>query len=176
MGVRIDDSQVNSLLAQLSTMLSDEQMARLLFYLGDRIGVLAENIARPYPPAKRLPLPLYYTLNGKPSKFKSEKQRRYVMAHIRDGSIRIPYAQTGMLGNSITHTTSIVGTSVEVTVGTNLAYAQYVIGPPGVQSAFMALKGWQPLEQKLAGNDDRFTNQLQGDLGTFIGNGLAFNP
>ena len=128
---------------------------------------------QPYPPQTHNPLPLYYDrmtapvykykmVNGKrtrtseiakppqpyKSKFKSLKQQRYVMAMVSKG--QIPYRRTGTLGKSFTHSQPVVITPglVQVSVGTNLSYAPYVVGK-GTQSHYHQ-GNWPTLEFALA--------------------------
>lgn len=127
----------------------------------------------PYPPQTNNPLPLYYdrmtapvyryrTKNGKryktdevvkpptpyKSKFKSDAQQRYVMMLASKGLL--PYKRTGQLGKSFTHSKPVALSTaiVEVSVGTNLTYAPYVVGL-GRQSHYHA-GNWPLLEDALA--------------------------
>lgn len=127
----------------------------------------------PYPPQTNNPLPLYYermsapvyryrTVNGvrqktdeilvpsQPykSKFKSAKQQAFVIMQARRGLI--PYRRTGTLGKSFTSSKPILISSniAEVSVGTNLDYAPYVVGR-GIQSHYHQ-GNWPILEDALA--------------------------
>lgn len=68
--------------------------------------------------------------------WKSEKQRRFVMASIRDGSIRIPYSRTYNLQQG--WTTQGEGRTQIVING--VSYAVHVYGPP--QAEMMRLRSW----------------------------------
>lgn len=61
-----------------------------------------------------------------PGKFKSEKQRRYVMAAIRRGEIKIPYVRTGKLGQAWTWKVTESANGLTGVVGNNINYARYV--------------------------------------------------
>ena len=61
-----------------------------------------------------------------PGQFVSERQRRYVMAMIRRGDIRIPYVRTGKLGQEWTHDVETRSNGVVGTVGNKKKYAPYV--------------------------------------------------
>jgi hypothetical protein len=173
----LDISAATRLLDTASQVLSPAGVTDVLLYAADRVGAAAEELIpgastqTPYPPQTHNPLPLYYdrmsapvyrtrTVNGiktremvKPpqpykSKFKSLKQQRYVMALIGKG--KIPYRRTGTLGKSFTHSQPVVITPglVQVSVGTNLSYAPYVVGQ-GTQSHYHQ-GNWPTLEFALA--------------------------
>ena len=128
---------------------------------------------QPYPPQTHNPLPLYYDrmtlpvykykmINGKrtrtseiskpplpyKSKFKSLRQQRYVMALASKG--KLPYRRTGTLGKSFTHSLpTLLSTGiVQVTVGTNLSYAPFVVGQ-STQSHYHQ-GNWPTVETALA--------------------------
>lgn len=141
----MDTRQLDALFDELDRLLSDQELTGLLFHVGDRVGTLAEAHIRdsiPESPAGR-PLPLYYTLDGKPSKFKSHKQRGKVFALAAEG--KIPTKRTGFLFNSITHTTSIVDTGVLVRVGTNAPEGPYTLGDETQQSHYHKETGYVPI-------------------------------
>jgi hypothetical protein len=65
-----------------------------------------------------------------PGQFVSERQRRFVMASIRDGRIVVPYKRTGKLGQSWTweitrHSNGLTG-KVGTNLGMGIKYAPYV--------------------------------------------------
>jgi hypothetical protein len=70
----------------------------------------------------------------------SDKQRRYVMAKIRSGEIRIPYNRTGRL----VHGWAATRTTERVTFGNAVPYAPYVIGF-AAQSRHERLVGWKTI-------------------------------
>lgn len=61
-----------------------------------------------------------------PGQFVSERQRRFVMASIRDGRITVPYKRTGKLGQSWTWEITRHSNGLTGRVGTNLRYAPLV--------------------------------------------------
>lgn len=74
-------------------------------------------------------VPAYPRASRKPFIFVSEKQRRYVMAAIRDGRIEIPYRRTGSggIGGSINTEVRKLGSDIVGVIGSNKVYAPYVI-------------------------------------------------
>jgi len=58
--------------------------------------------------------------------FKSEKQRRWFFAALREGLIEVPYRRTGTLGRSWTMRVSSTVDGIEGRVGTNVVYAPWV--------------------------------------------------
>jgi len=69
-----------------------------------------------YPPAARKPQP-----------FKTDKQRRFFFAALRDGRIEAPYRRTGTLGRRWTATISGAGLDLVGRVGNNTTYGPYVM-------------------------------------------------
>lgn len=61
-----------------------------------------------------------------PGQFVSERQRRYVMAAIRRGTIKIPYVRTGKLGQRWTRRIAERSNALVGTVGNNIRYAPFV--------------------------------------------------
>ena len=90
---------------------------------GYLVGMMAN-----YPPYMYVKLP-----------FASEKQRRYVMAMIRAGVIKIPYQRTGVLQRSIG--LSIENDGMRVSVGTNLPRAKWNLGDE--QALRHRITGWR---------------------------------
>jgi len=114
----------------ISSRLSQRALEAALLQAARKTGVAMESLVLPIPPPPNRPLAPVYTLNGRPSKFKTEKQRRYVLMAISRGLIRIPYRRTNSLYRSLTSKTELIGDSLFISVGTNKAYAPYVIGYP----------------------------------------------
>jgi hypothetical protein len=114
----------------LSRRVSQQALEAALLQAARKTGVAMESLVLPIPPPPNRPLAPVYTLNGKPSKFKTEKQRRYVLWAIRTGAIRVPYRRTNSLYRSLTSKAELAGGSVYITVGSNKSYAPYVIGFP----------------------------------------------
>lgn len=67
----------------------------------------------------------YPPQSGKKMQWASEKQRRFVMAGIKDGSIHVPYQRTGRFGSSFQKQPISDG----IAVASSLAYAPFVRGP-----------------------------------------------
>lgn len=86
--------------------------------------------------------------------WKSEKQRRFVMAGIRDGTIEVPYRRTGTLGRRWTSSVSGEGLDVVGEVGNNTVYGPYVMDRHD-QAMYHA--GTWPLAQDVA-------EQAMGDV------------
>lgn len=109
-------------------LLSTRDQADVLGQMARAMGAEMEAAVPEYPEPSGLPRPLAYTDRfGRPSKWASDKQRRYVMALIRQG--KVPYRRTGLLGKSITTETEIDAArlTVGVDIGTNAPHAPYVI-------------------------------------------------
>ncbi|MGQ9491727.1 MAG: hypothetical protein ACUVS6_13725 [Anaerolineae bacterium] len=58
--------------------------------------------------------------------FKSDKQRRWFFAALRQGLIQVPYVRTGTLGRSWTQRIDLTADGMVGRVGTNIAYAPFV--------------------------------------------------
>lgn len=69
-----------------------------------------------YPPAQ--PQPMVWA---------SERQRRFVMAAIREGRIQVPYRRTGTLGKRWTSEVAGEGADVVGRVGNNTTYGPFVM-------------------------------------------------
>lgn len=170
----IDDAL--ALIARVAALGNVEAQTDFLTFIGGRIGTLAESYARAYPPEPNgRPLELFYTLTStakKPyttksgqqrtpggayqSKFKSLKQNRKVVILMKNG----PRTRTGQLGNSITHHVTVAGGGIVVAVGTNLSYAEWVIGAEGVQNRYHDLTGWQRLGETIAAHTEDFASEV----------------
>ena len=84
----------------------------------------------------------YPPQSGKKMQWKSEKQRRFVMAAINRGEIEVPYRRTGDYGGSFQK--QPIGDGVAL--ASQLPYAPYVRGPVPDQAAYH--KGnWDTLDQ-----------------------------
>lgn len=126
---------------------------QMLMYVGQRVGVLAEQIGGDaYPPSPNgRPLDKVYTLDNKPSKFKTRKQRGYFFVSLKHGSLRIPYRRSGTLGKSLSSRTELIQDGAVIYIGTNLNYAKYVIGLPDEQFYYHVKTGWESLPTVIAG-------------------------
>jgi hypothetical protein len=80
-----------------------------------------------YPAARRRPQP-----------FKSDRQRRFFFAALREGRIQVPYRRTGTLGRR--WTTEVSADGRRGVVGNNTPYAPLVQGP---QQAAYHSGNWQ---------------------------------
>ena len=70
---------------------------------------------------------VYPAASHKPMTWESEKQRRFVMAGIREGTIEVPYRRTGKLGQRWTTSVRGAGLDIEGVVGNNTTYGPYVM-------------------------------------------------
>lgn len=73
-------------------------------------------------------LAVYPPAQPKPMVWASEKQRRFVLAAIREGRIQVPYRRTGTLGRRWTSTVASEGGDVVGRVGNNTTYGPFVMG------------------------------------------------
>jgi hypothetical protein len=155
--MEIDISQLASYITTFKNAFTGPQRTEILTQVGRRVGAAAVRIAAEYPEPSRKKLPYFYTRDTvagkkvKPfkSKFKSDKQAYYVVFVLgKEG--KIPYRRTGTLGKSMTSSvTQVTADSVTTEVGTNIPYAQEVIGDN--QSHYH--KGtWLTLSQRISTN------------------------
>ncbi len=164
--------QIDSLLANAKKLMSEQELSKMLYSVGDSVGTLAESFAKEYPESPNgRPLVAYYIRvdkNGKSyfSKFKSPQQQRYVLWLAGKG--RIPYKRGGTLGKSVTHDVVVESGGVVVRVGTNLAYAPKVIGPPTVQSHYHLQTGWKSLEQEIDSHQDEIDQLIVAKLSGYV--------
>jgi hypothetical protein len=170
-------SNLDTAFKPLETALSPAQLAAMLKAVAQAAAVTMESVVSPYPRPSGKPLPAIYPRTRKDgstylSKFKSNKQQGYVFGVLVAGH-KIPYHRTGLLGRSITsEVRDVTPTSATAAVGTNVGYAPYVIGPPGVQNPYFA-GNWTPLETDvqtglpkiLSAASDEWQRQLNKQLG-----------
>ena len=183
--------QVQALFDKVHSLLDGEAQDQFFAYIGGRVGVMAEGFARDYPPESNgRPLELFYdrtsqaqkpykTPSGevrKPgqsfkSKFKTQKQQGAVILKMKKGG----GSRTGSLANSITHQVVVVRGGALVAVGTNLSYAERVIGGRDVQNHYLAANGWLPLtetiEQHIPEIRDEIVNSGQAYLSGYMKGG-----
>lgn len=88
----------------------------------------------------------YPAPSGRPMKWKSEKQRRFVMAAIADGSIDVPYQRTGDTGASYEKVPISDGLALQ----SPLPSAEYTRGP-GQAEYF---KGTWPTHEDIAAQSE----------------------
>ena len=101
-------------------------------------GVHVKGKLAQYPPRKYLPQP-----------FKTDKQRRFFFAALRDGRIEVPYRRgqspgSEDLGQKWTVKDRKGG--LQVVVGNNVSYGPYVQDPAS-QSGYMKAVGWKDTDQ-----------------------------
>lgn len=98
---------------------------------------------RHYPPYKHVP---YSEIGG----FKSDKQRRYVMARIREGTIDPGIsASTGYFRDAW----QISGEAPRYNIVNDVAYAGFLVGN-AEQSLHSQKQGWRKISQTIADNID----------------------
>lgn len=94
----------------------EENHRRIMRFM-NKAGLTLKQNTPPYPPPSRKPQP-----------FKTERQRRFFFAALRDGRIVVPYRRTGQLGRSMQWEIVSQGPAeYRGRYGTNLAYAPLVI-------------------------------------------------
>jgi hypothetical protein len=84
-----------------------------------------------------------------PIQWTSDKQRKYVMAMLRETN-NLPYKRTGEMVNSINFEYGKGGGSDYVTAETDSPYAQFVVGQ--YQQKFHHNTGWRALETWMTSN------------------------
>lgn len=138
--------QIKSAVAGSGKRQIDEDTGRQLavkFNQGLQSGVYT------YYPASPNGRPLDRVYNGR--KFKTDKQRRFVMASIRSGAIKLPYERTFRLQNATTMTVARVtgdGVAILLRIDENDApYARYVVGAG--QFYYHRKTGWPTLATAL---------------------------
>lgn len=89
----------------------------------------------------------------------SDRQRRYVMAAIRSGTIQIPYQRTGILSASW----RVSGTGAEAQVVSDAPAATYVMGAPG-QSNHERLVGWRTTQQRIEDAQQRIITRARNAI------------
>jgi hypothetical protein len=100
-------------------------------------AVYIQGVLKEYPPRKHIPLS---AVGG----WKSEKQRRWFFANLREGKIQVPYKRTKALGHRWTIQTQDAGFTA--IVGNNTPYGPFVMGA-GQQTEMMKMIGWKTTEQ-----------------------------
>ena len=147
----LDISQADTLLKNVASLFTPQVADELFLNAGKATGVAAEGLVSPYPPASGNPLPLWYTRTrpdgtSYQSKFKSLKQQRYVMRLVAMG--KVPYRRSGKLGRSILSNARLQGQGlVIIAVGSNLAYAPYVIDK--IMQSHYHMGTWTPIQDDI---------------------------
>lgn len=93
---------------------------------------------------ERMNAPYKYVSIAEQGGFKSDKQRRYVMAAIRYGRITIPYSRTQTLSQGW----QLLGSGRNQLLVNETPYAQYVKDLP-TQSYGHMLRGWKTLQEDI---------------------------
>jgi hypothetical protein len=170
------NSEVQALFDKVRSLLDGDGQDQFFAYIGGRVGVMGEGFAREYAPEPNgRPLELFYdrtsaakkpykTLTGetrKPgqsfkSKFKTQKQQGAVILKMQKGGT----GRTGILGNSMTHLVVVVRGGALVSVGTNVDYAERVIGSRDVQNKYHAASGWLPLDENIDSHVPEFRDEI----------------
>lgn len=134
-------------LLKAAKVFSEATRKKILAQAGKRMGVAAESVIPPYPPASGKPRPKIYTrtrADGSTylSAFKNQAQQGAVFALINAG--KVPFVRSGLLGRSFTSAISdLTGSSVTVRTGTAVKYAPGVVGDDSQQSAYHKGTWWQ---------------------------------
>ncbi len=167
----MSEEQIDSLLINAKKLMSEQELSKMLYSVGDSVGTLAESFAKEYPESPNRPLVAYYIRvdkNGKSyfSKFKSPQQQRYVLWLAGRG--KIPYKRSGLLGKSVTHDVAVESGGVAIRVGTNLAYAPKVIGLPTQQNHYNIVTGWKSLEQEIDNHQDEIDQLIVAKLAGYV--------
>lgn len=68
--------------------------------------------------------------------FKSDKQRRFFFAALRDGRIVVPYHRTGLLGRTWQMRVQITAQQVIGVLSNDTPYGPFVQAPPPTQAAY----------------------------------------
>lgn len=94
--------------------------------------------------------------------FKSEKQRRWFFAALREGLIEVPYRRTGMLGRSWTMRIDSTVDGIEGRVGTNIVYAPWVQDKD--RQAAIHQGRWQTAQDVLERERDWIVRRFQREI------------
>jgi hypothetical protein len=157
----IQSSKVDALLDNLRQRAPDRKLVLIVLErVARKIGAAAEASVSAYPPPSGKPMPAVYDrIDAQGNPYKSKFKR---------GEIRIPYRRTGRLGASITSDIEVksADASASTFVGTNVAYAPYVIGTPGAMpgQAPYHTGTWTPLEDDLLRGQAKITSAAEQEL------------
>lgn len=153
----IDLSEYTARVEHLRSALSDSEMQDVMYAVGKKVGVAAEETAIVYPLQSGKPLPLFYDridAQGRKykSKFKNMRQQRKVMGLIAKG--KVPYRRTGLLGRTVTSDVlEATPSSATVGVGTNDRKARYVVDKD--DQSFYHKGHWATVQDNLAADQPR---------------------
>lgn len=100
----------------------------------------------------------------KPQPFKTEKQRRFVMAALKEGRLSFPYGRTGSLGRRWTIVFSNGGQSA--TIGNNTEYGP-LVQQAGAQAGYHA-GNWQTDQDAIDQMGPLVTQDIDAEIGKVI--------
>jgi hypothetical protein len=153
----MDLSEYVAKVAHIRDALSDSEMTDVMYAVGKKVGVAAEETAIVYPLQSGKPLPLFYTRKRPDgttykSKFKNMRQQRKVMGLIAKG--KVPYRRTGLLGRTVTSDVlEATPNGATVGVGTNDQKAKYVVDADN--QSFYHKGHWTTIQDNLANDQTR---------------------
>lgn len=104
---------------------------------------------------------------GKPARWKSERQRRFVLASIAEGSIVVPRLRTGVLADAWTASpVRLVQGAYEVSVTNAAPYAAIVHGHRARRPASrdMVERKWRNLEVAAVGLLNKYRGRMQARI------------
>ena len=183
--ITIDTKALDNVLQTIAKKLGKDYPAFTL-RVARRAGLRLEERVSEYPPKQTgVPLPATYTRTSmakkaykrpdghvvRPgdqfqSKFKSQKAQGGFFVRVYRGDISIPYKRTGTLGKSITSTVERRGDDVIIRIGSNLDYAQPVIGSP--QAPYFK-DYWTPLQDNVENAIDDVREGIFNDVFEYLG-------
>lgn len=113
------------------------------------------NVLRSYAPYRYVPRAAVYS-----PAWKSEKQRRFVMAAIRKGLIRIPHRRTQGLAKGW----KVIGKGRKSIIVNETPGAQFVVGSAGQQSRHEQAVGWWRFDEVVQERMPRMIDAAVGAL------------
>lgn len=134
--------QITDGLRKLIPAVQDEVVPEVLEYM--------KNVEQAYPPYQHVSYKRAY------GGWRSEKQRRFVMASIRTGRITIPYRRTQTLRRGW----RIIGQGRNAYLINETPYAGYVKGD-NTQARMLALGGWRTVSQDIKGRIGKMQAKME---------------
>lgn len=110
----------------VSLHLDQRQLDTINARFGNLSGVLRQPMAASLETLRSYMADTYPPPFAGKAHFVSERQRRYVMAAIRRGTIQVPYVRTGKLGQSWEYQITVTGNGLRGEVGPGVNYARWV--------------------------------------------------
>lgn len=161
--------EVLELVESVQNSISGPDFRNMMLRAGREVGVMMEeDNFKEYAdgvdlPADKRERPAIYRRQRKDgthymSKFKTAKQQGWFFASLATGTLELPYTRTGLLGASQTSDAYFDGDNLTISVGTNVAYAPYVIGEE--QSFYHARNGWVRLDELIESNANYYIEQF----------------